>query len=256
MSNEQSVMRTSLRASVLQTVASNLRRERGIVALFECARVYLTKQGDLPEERELLIGAVAGNRLGRWGEPTEHPVDFFDAKGLLEDVFERCSAAIDFKPGDEYAFLRGATAKLLARTEAIGVLGQVHPQVAARFEINVPVFLFEVDVAGVLPALKAGPRYSQLSRFPAVLQDISLLLDASVGAADVTRAIASSALVSDAKLFDLYEGPELPQGKKSLAYKVQFQSLEKTLTDAEVAEARGRIVRRLQHEFGAELRGA
>ena len=84
---------------------------------------------------------------------------------------------------------------------------------------------------------------------------MALLVDASVAAARVTEVIASSALVTQATLFDVYEGAPLPEGKRSLAYAVHFQALDKTLTDHEVADARGRIVRRLQHEFGAELRG-
>jgi phenylalanyl-tRNA synthetase beta chain len=95
-----------------------------------------------------------------------------------------------------------------------------------------------------------------MSRFPAVTQDLALLVDASVPAAKVTQAIAGSALVTQATLFDVYEGAPLPAGKRSLAYAVHFQSLEKTLTEQEVADARKRIIRRLEHEFGAELRGA
>jgi phenylalanyl-tRNA synthetase beta chain len=256
MNSEQSVMRTSLRASVLQTVASNLRRERGTVAVFEVSRVYLSDAGDLPEEREVLIGAVAGHRAGRWGEPTSEPVDYYDAKGLLEETFERAGAAVSFSTGEEYALLRGRTAALTAAGERAGVLGQVHPAVASQFEIDSPVFLFELDVARLLPVVEARVQHRPQSRFPAVIQDLALLVDASVPAARVTEAIAGSALVADVKLFDVYEGGSLPEGKRSLAYQVHFQSLEKTLTDAEVADARRRIVRRLEHELGAELRGA
>ena len=256
MSSEQSVMRTSLRASVLQTLAANLRRERGSVALFECARAYLSLPDELPEEREILIGAVGGARLGRWGAPAGEPLDLFDAKGLLEEVFERAGLAVEFRAGAEYALLRGRTAELLAAGERAGVLGQVHPQVAAYFEIDGPVFLFEVDVARLQPALLPAARHKPISRFPAVIQDIALLVDASVPAAQVTELLASSALVAEARLFDVYEGPPLPAGKRSLAYAVHFQSLEKTLTDAEVADARRRLIGRLEHELGAELRGA
>lgn len=252
---QQSVMRTSLRANVLQTIASNLRRERGAVAIFEAARAYMTQAGDLPQEREVIVGAVAGQRHGRWGEPTDEPLDFYDAKGLLEDAFERTGAVVEFRSADEYGLLRGRTAAILAGEAQAGVLGQVHPQVASQFDIAGPVFLFEVDVEKLLPAVEDAVRYRPLSRFPAVIQDIALLVDASVPAAQVTRAIASSSLVARATLFDVYEGDPLPPGKKSLAYAVHFQSLEKTLTEEEVADARNRIVRRLQHEVGAELRG-
>jgi phenylalanyl-tRNA synthetase beta chain len=253
---EQSVMRTSLRASVLQAVASNLRRERGTVAIFEAARAYMTLQGELPQERELLVGAVAGSRQGRWGEPTADEVDFYDAKGLLEETFERIGASVSFDAADEYALLRGRTAGISANGERAGVLGQVHPQVASQFDISGPVYLFEIDVDKLLPAVKGIVVHQPMSRFPAVTQDIALLVDASVPAEKVTNAIASSSLVSQATLFDVYEGPPLPGGKRSLAYAVHFQSMDKTLTDKEVADARDRIVRRLQHEVGAELRGA
>jgi phenylalanyl-tRNA synthetase beta chain len=253
---EQSVMRTSLRASVLQAVASNLRRERGTVAIFEAARAYMTLQGELPQERELIVGAVAGVRHGRWGEPTSEEADFYDAKGLLEETFERIGASVSFEAAEEYALLKGRTAAIMAKGERSGVIGQVHPQVAAQFEINAPVFLFEVDVEKLLVAVQGTVRHQPMSRFPAVIQDLALLVDASVPAAKVTQAIATSALVTQATLFDVYEGAPLPEGKRSLAYAVHFQSLEKTLTDQDVADARKRIIRRLEHEFGAELRGA
>ncbi len=252
---EQSVMRTSLRASLLQAVASNLRRERGMVAIFEAARAYMTLEGELPQERELVVGAVAGMRQGRWGEPTADEADYFDAKGMLDETFERIGASVSFEVTEEYALLRGHTAAIAVNGEYAGVLGQVHPQVAAQFEISVPVYLFELDVEKLLPAVQGTVRHQTMSRFPAVMQDLALLVDTSVPAARVTQAIASSALVAQATLFDVYEGPPLPEGKRSLAYAVHFQSLEKTLTDQEVADARGRIVRRLQHEVGAELRG-
>jgi phenylalanyl-tRNA synthetase beta chain len=236
-------------------VSSNLRRERGTVALFEAARAYMTIEGDLPQERELLVGAVAGVRRGRWGEPTSDETDIYDAQGLLEDTFERIGATVSFEAAEEYALLRGSTAEITADGVRAGVLGQVHPQVASQFEISGPVFLFELDVEKLLPAMHGTVRHQAMSRFPAVMQDLALLVDLSVPAAKVTQAIASSALVAQATLFDVYEGPPLPEGKRSLAYAVHFQSLEKTLTDQEVADARGRIVRRLQHEVGAELRG-
>ena len=162
---------------------------------------------------------------------------------------------MSFEAADEYALLHGRSAAILAGKECAGVFGQVHPQVASQFEIDVPVFLFEVDVEKLLAVVKTQVRHQPISRFPAVIQDLALLVDVSVAAARVTDAIAGSALVTQATLFDVYEGAPLPEGKRSLAYAVHFQALDKTLTEQEVADARKRIVRRLEHEFGAELRG-
>ncbi len=256
MSSEQVVMRTSLRHSLLQTVASNLRRERGTVAVFECARVFLSQSDGLPEERQVMVGAVGGNRLGRWGEPTIEPVDFFDAKGLLEETFERCGAHVEFCAGEDYGLLRSRTARLEAAGQSVGVLGQVHPQTAAAFEIDTPVFLFEVDIDQLLPAIDPSSRFRSLSRFPSVMQDIALLVGADVPAARVQELIAASNLVAEAQLFDVFEGAPLPEGKRSLAFAVHFQAPDRTLTEKDVADARQRIIRRLQHELGAELRGA
>jgi len=256
MSSEAVVLRPSLRASVLQTAAANLRFDKRHLALFESARIFLSREGDLPEERERLTGVVCGRRTGRWGEPTDEWVDFFDAKGLLDEIFERVRARVEFRPVEEFALLRGHTAAIVVNGEEAGVLGQVHPQVAAGFDLPGPAFLFDIDIERLLPAVQAQVSHAPLSRFPAVIQDIAVTVDADVPAARVHQIIASSSLVTRADLFDVYEGAPLPKGKRSLAYAVHFQSPDRTLTDDEVADARRRIVRRLEREVGAELRGS
>jgi phenylalanyl-tRNA synthetase beta chain len=256
MSSEQAVMRTTLRASVLESAASNLRHERAPVALFESGRAYFSRPGDLPDERELIVGALAGVRTGRWGEPLDEPVDFFDAKGLLEDVLERAGAEVEFRGDEEYGLLRGRTASLYAGGQRVGTLGQVLPQVASRFEIGGPAFLFELDIAALVPGVRPRVRHRPLSRFPEVIQDVALLVDNSVPAAKVASIIEANPLVARVNLFDVYEGAPLAAGKRSLAFAVHFQAPDRTLTDSEVADARRRIVRRLENEAGAELRGA
>jgi phenylalanyl-tRNA synthetase beta chain len=255
LNKEESLMRTSLRASLLRTVASNLRRERGSVAVFEAARVYMTHPDELPDEREVIVGAVAGTRLGRWGEPSSGAIDFFDAKGMLEEIFERCGASVSFHSGADFGLLRGNTAEIVAADARAGSLGQVHPAIAGQFEIGVPVFLFELDIEKLLPAIRTHVRYEPISRYPAVMQDIAVLVEKTVPASRVSEIISAGSLVTKATLFDVYEGAPLPPGKRSLAYAVQFQSSEKTLTEQEVADARRRIIRRLEHDLGAELRG-
>ena len=255
MSSEQVVMRSSLRASVLATAAANLRRERGGVALFECARTYVSNPDDLPDERETVVAVIAGLRVGRWGNPLEDAVDFFDAKGMIEDAFERCGLAVEFRAGEDYGLLRGSTATIWAGDDQVGALGQVHPQVAAGFDLAGDVFLCELDVARLLPALQEQ-KHSPISRFPAVIQDLALLADAALPAARVAATIAAGDLVAEARLFDVYEGPPLPAGKRSLAYAVSFQAADRTLTEAEVTAARRDLVGRLERELGVELRGS
>jgi phenylalanyl-tRNA synthetase beta chain len=255
MSSEQAELRTSLRASVLATLANNLRFQSEEIGVFECARVYLPREGDLPEEREHLVAALAGRRLGRWGEATAESVDFFDAKGRLEEVLEQLRVAPSFRPIEEHGLVRGRTAELVAGEERLGVLGQVQPSAAASFAIEAPVFLFELDVERLLAALAGRVRHAPLSRFPVAIQDLALLVAREVPAAKVAAIIESSALVVKAQLFDVYEGESLPAGKRSLAFAVHFQAPDRTLTEREVGEGRERLLRRLAHEVGAELRG-
>jgi phenylalanyl-tRNA synthetase beta chain len=198
---------------------------------------------------------MGGVRTGRWGEPLTEPVDFFDLKGCLEEIFERTGVGVEFRSDDEYGLLRGSTAGVYAGDERVGVIGQVHPRVASRFAIEGGAYLFEVDVGRLVPFVGQSVRHRPLSRFPEVTQDIAVLVEASVSAAKVRQLIESTALVTQARLFDVYEGAPLPEGKRSFAFAVHFQSPDKTLTDADVADARRRIVRRLEHELGAELRG-
>ncbi len=256
MSSEQVVMRSSLRASVLATVAQNQRFGRGLVGIFESGRVYLSREGELPEEREHVVGAIAGKRLGRWGELAGEDADFFDAKGVVEEMLSRCGIHADFRPAEEHAMLRGRTAAIVAGGEQVGVLGQVHPRVADGLGISGPAFLFEIDVEDVLERLPGVVHHEPVSRFPAVIQDLAVIVDTSVPAAKVALLIKSSALVSDARLFDVYDGAPLAAGKRSLAYQVYFQARDRTLTEGEAADARRRIVRRLERELGAELRGS
>jgi phenylalanyl-tRNA synthetase beta chain len=256
MSRQQEYLRTTLRASLLETLAANLRhRQAGIVAFFETARIYLPRPDDLPLEAERLVGVVSGARPDRWGHPSEAPIDLFDAKAYLDFLFERLSLNPAYEDADDFALLPGRSAEVRQDGQRLGVLGQVHPRVATAFDIQQDVFLFELDLEALLPHTGKPRRYQPLSRFPAVEEDIAVVVDDGVTAAQVRAIIESSSLVQRATLFDVYTGPPVPSGKKSLAFSVAYQSFEHTLTDAEVQRERRRILDRLSHQVGAELRG-
>jgi phenylalanyl-tRNA synthetase beta chain len=267
-SSEHEVMRTTLRASLLDAVASNLRFQKGELAIFETARVYhrrtdgegagergeSSRAARLPEEREHVAGAITGMRLDRWGRPGAESVDFFDAKAYICELLEGLNVAAEFVAGNEYAFAPGRTAEIRAGGDRIGVLGQVHPDVAASFDIDQDVYLFDITLDDVLAQAGGQRKMSPVPRFPAVEQDLALLVDERVPAGDVQRAIASSALVREARMFDVYRGGQVPPGKKSIAFAVAYQSPDHTLTDDEVAHTQRRLLERLRREFGAEQR--
>lgn len=255
LSHQQEYLRTTLRASLLETLASNLRHRQGRIALFEVARVYLPRAEELPQEVESLAGVVTGDQPDRWGQPRGEPVDLYDAKAYLEFLFDRLGLAIGYQDGEGSALVPGRTAEVRLDGQRVGLVGQVHPEVAAAFDIEQDVYLFEVNLESLVPQVGKPHLYQPLSRFPAVEEDIAIVVDEGVTAARVQAIIEAFPLVQRAALFDVYTGPPVPAGKKSLAYSIAYQSLDHTLSDAEVNRERRRILERLSREVGAALRG-
>ena len=255
-SADHEYLRPVLRASLLQTLASNVRRREGEIALFEAARAFLPEaEGRQPAEQEHVVGVVTGRREDRWGRPSGEAVDFFDAKGYLEAAFASLGIVVSFKQANAYSLVPGRTAELLVDGRKAGTIGQVHPSVAQHFDIDQDVYLFELVLDELLPSLEGRRAYETVTRFPPVIQDIALVVDRQLPAEDVRRLIESHDLVRRAQLFDVYEGDPIASGKKSLAFSVTYQSPDHTLTDEEVAKAQQAILGRLKNELGAELRG-
>jgi phenylalanyl-tRNA synthetase beta chain len=254
MSQQQEYLRTTLRASLLETLASNLRHRQGRIALFEVARAYLPRPDDLPQEVESLAGAVTGDRSDRWGQPRGEPVTLYDAKAYLEFLFDRLGLTVTYHDGEDFALVPGRTAEARLDGQKVGLVGQVHPRVAAAFDIEQDVYLFEVNLDALVPQMGKPRLYQPLSRFPAVEEDIAIVVDEGVTAAQVQAIIESFPLVQRAALFDVYTEAPVPAGKKSLAYSVAYQSLDHTLSEAEVNRERRRILDRLKGQVGAVLR--
>ncbi len=266
-SADHEYLRPTLRASVLQTLASNLRFQQGEVAIFETARTYqrpderLPQSGEpigaerLPDEREQVIGAVTGRRLDRWGRPGDETLDFFDAKAYLEDLLRALGVSAEYVPVNEYGFVPGRTAEVRVADTRVGVIGQVHPDVAAAFEIEQEAFVFDLTLDALLPFTGDRPKAHTVSRFPAVEQDLALIVDRETPAGALLQVIRSAALVREVRVFDVYMGDQVPPGKKSLAFSLLYQSDDHTLTDEEVARAQRKLIERLRRDFSAELRG-
>jgi phenylalanyl-tRNA synthetase beta chain len=179
---------------------------------------------------------------------------FEDAKGYVEYLCRKLGISESYSASEEFGLIPGRTGVITVGDERVGVLGQVHPQVTAAWDIEQDVYLFEIDLEALLPHVDGVKRYRQIHRFPPVVEDLAVIVDDTVPAARVKTAIESFSLVREAALFDIYTGTPVPTGKKSLAFSVTYQSADYTLTDAEVERERNRIVNRLQGELGAELR--
>ncbi len=255
-----SVLRTHLLPSVLRAVRANRARQAERVALYEVSRVF---QGgtDRPEawhEREPLQAVAAISDSGGddlWGSG-DVPV-FFRAKGTGERLLAELGRRPEFRAGSDEPFLHpGAAGELRVQGRLVACVGELHPETAAHFEIDVPTAVLVVDL-DALDGLAPEPRrYQEVSRHPRVRRDLALLVDAGTPAGELLQAVRKKAGASlhSVHLFDRYEGRGVPEGKLSLAFRMHFQRTDRTLTDAEVAQAIERVVQVLSERFGAELR--
>ncbi len=254
MSAERTLLRTTLRPGLLDTYAANRRHQRGPIGLFEVGRLFLPRDGDLPLERTL-AAALYGGPLAP-AAPGAEPrlLDFFDAKAIVQALAAAMRLDLDYEPSEDPALVPGHAAALRLDGDSVGLLGQVHPDVCARFEIDDEVYLFELDLDALASRPRPAPRFVEPSRFPAVAEDLAVVVDEATPAAAVERVLLRQKLVESAALFDVYAGAPIPEGKKSLAFAINYRAPDRTLTEAEVARARTGIVRLLQKELGASIR--
>jgi len=254
MTLEQEYLRPNLRANLLATLASNRKHEAGGIRLFEMGKVYLPRPNDLPEEPEILCGLMSGSRMERSWHGGDDLFNFYDARGVVEALLAHLGVKADFEEAsDETLHLVKQTA-ILVSGDRLGVISELHPRVLAAFEISEAVCLFEINLARLLPFTAGHRVYQPVPRFPAVERDVALVLDERVSHARVQEIIKGFPLVARVTIFDAYWGKQIPAGKKSLAYRIVFQSPAHTLTDDEVDEVQQQILDRLSREFGASLR--
>ncbi len=256
-SSDRELMRPTLRHSILETVARNLNAGAEQVAIFEAARAFIPVRESgrvLPEEHEQVTGALAGFEVDRWSRATARRLDFFDAKGALEAALGALGVTTTYASHDEYGMLPGHVARLEANGEPFGTLGEVHPDTLDAFGIDQPVLLFEIELARLLPHLPRRRATKSLSRFPAVTQDLAVVVDDATTAGALQAIIEQSSLVVSASVFDVFKGGRLPAGKKSVALSIRYQAADRTLTSDDANKEQARILKRFEREFGAEQR--
>ncbi len=259
LSAEQDLLRTTLRASLLEVAAQHQRQGESAVRLFEVGRVFLPRPGELPEERETVAIVLAGER-GQisWAAPPAE-ADLFDLKGIVEELFRRLGVeGAGWERGEDPHLLPGTCAVARRGGEILAVVGEVHPQVAARFDFRTRAFLAEADVLRLMGAARA-PNFQivPIARFPAVRRDLAIVVREGVPAADLEATLreAGEGLVAEVRLFDAYRGDRIAAGRVSYAYALSYQAPDRTLTDAEVDLVQDRIVAALRSRFLATLRG-
>jgi phenylalanyl-tRNA synthetase beta chain len=253
-SADEPYLRRSIIPNLLQALARTMARGARSVALFEIGHVF--HPADPVDEREVVTVALAG--LADEGLYSEsRSFDFFDGKGALEALLS--GLAIDDwwladASGRPLHPARSATVEIGG--QPAGVIGELHPRVAQRLDLPARVAIFELDVASLARNAPRRTTYRDIPRYPPIRRDLAFILDASTPAADVRSALeqAGGELVGSVLLFDVFEGPPLSAGQRSLAFSIDFRAADRTLTDEEADRAVAAMVERLSRDFGATLR--
>lgn len=254
-SADLAVMRTSLMPGLVRALAHNTARQQHRVRLFETGLRFLPGADGL-EQRPTLAALITGRRQPESWTESGDLVDFYDLKGDLESLLD-LTAAPDrfvFRAGERTGLHPGQTAVLEREGRAVGVIGTLHPQLQAKFDLAQPVYLFEVDLAVLLDA--ALPAFKELSRYPEVRRDLALLVDKSVSAGELLANVreAAGTYLTDLRLFDVYEGKGIDPKRKSLALGLTFRDSSRTLSDQDVNKSVDQVIDLLIKTYNAELR--
>ncbi len=255
LSPEMSVLRTTLTPGLLENAQHNRNHQIDTIALFEIGGVFVDN-GEV-KEPECVAGVLAGQvGEGVYSDPYRPP-DFFDIKGLVEGMLEVCGI-VDWtlQNTDTPTFHPGRNAEVLVNDKRIGVFGEVHPEVLENYDLPYKAYLFEFDLEGFADAATFTKRFEPISIYPKVARDLAIVVDKEILSDMPTELIytAGGDSVDSVRLFDVYEGEQVPEGKKSLAYTITYHSATETLTDKAVNALHDEVVKRLNRELGAELR--
>jgi phenylalanyl-tRNA synthetase beta chain len=257
--SQMDVMRSSLISGLVSNLTTNRKRQQNRVRVFELGRCFNYREKDAPGDEvpgfhqpRRLAALAAGTALPeQWGEAARM-VDFFDLKGDLEALF--APRALTFAPVSVPALHPGRAASVLLEGRDIGVIGEIHPILVQRFELGTAPVVFEVDLDAALST--QCPSTCEISRMPAVLRDLALVVPADVSAERVLNALRETAPVTvrEIVLFDVYQGKGIESGCKSLAFRISMQDTQRTLEDAEVDEAISGLLRHVERTVGGRLR--
>lgn len=243
---DTSVMRTTALPSILEILSKNYNNRNERAYLYELAREYIPTEDDkLPIEKNKLIGGFYGMS------------DFFELKGIIEEAFDDLSIyGYDVAASSqEYSYHPGRCAVLTISGEKIGVLGELHPQVAENYGIGERIYAFELDADLLFKYAATNKQYTPLPKFPAVTRDIAVICDEDIPVLTLEKAMRKSAgaMLESVKLFDVYQGEQIEKGKKNVAFRLTMRSHNETLTDEHANSIMKKIIKALEGE-GAALR--
>lgn len=256
---DQDILRTTLIPGLLGNVATNNNRAESL-KIFEIGRVFIRSDASqpLPDEKVRVSGVFSGIRTSIGWAQKQEEIDFYDLKGILENVFNVLGIVYEFRPCDTIPFFHpGETAGIYAGEQAIGMAGKLHPDVIENFHLDKDrIYIFELFLENLVEKNSLDRVYCSLPKFPAVHRDLAVVVPASIQASEVEAAIleAGKPLLTSIMLFDRYVGPQISAGAVGLTYSLTYRSLERTLTDDEVTSIHHRIIDHLHSRLGVVLR--
>ncbi len=258
-SDDMTTMRPSLLPGLLKSLSYNLNRQMRNVRLFELGRIFVNyRENQLPDQPYALSAVLTGQRRYPAWDGSEQPIDFYDLKGILEQLFEKIFLdKIQFILYDDFkVFSKHETIAVKVNGEFVGLCGLLNTDICSRFDIEKPVYALELNADLLMKATHFKRHYKPVSRYPVSERDMALVMDNETPAADVLQFVKKSGgeLLQDVFIFDVYSGEHIPEGKKSLAIRMRFQAFDRTLNDEEVDRIFDRIIEESKNKFSATLR--
>lgn len=258
LAEEFSALRQELIPNLIDSFAFNWDRGNGPLAGFEIGRVFW-RNGEGYQEADRVGGILGGNATRNDWQKQSHPLDWYAAKGILEGIFQRSGLTVEYRADNSHESLHpGRTASLWVDGEALGVFGQLHPRVRRDRDLPDEVYIFELHLDVMMAAVERQglATYQAFSTFPASDRDIAFFCPMAVSVGELNSAIAQAAgdLLEDVQLFDDYRGEGVPEGQRSLAFRLIYRASDRTLTEAEVETAHQNVREQLQKQFAVNLR--
>ncbi|MGF1524902.1 MAG: phenylalanine--tRNA ligase subunit beta [Leptolyngbyaceae cyanobacterium] len=260
---EYSALRTDLIDGLMEAFKFNLEQGNGPLNGFEIGRIF-RMDGDAPQESEVIGGILGGDaRQGQWvnsGRPT--PLSWFEAKGILESIFQRLGLSVDYRPDNEDSRLHpGRTASLWVRGRLrLGTFGQLHPQLRQEQSLPEAIYVFQLNWSALVTCLATSKqkavKFSAYSTFPASDRDLAFYAPVSISVADLEKVMTKTGgkILSSVTLFDEYQGESVPEGQRSLAFRLVYRAADKTLTDGDIDPVHQKVRAALEKQFKVSLR--
>jgi len=259
-SEEQAVMRTSLVPGMLETVRRNLNQKNINLKLFEIGKVFLNhSNAPLPKERETLILVWTGAALPESWQQPERTCDFYDLKGIIESLMHRLHIKkVSFvKPEkmDSNYYRPGYVAQIEVKKNSIGMTGEIHPDVLQNYQIRQPVYVCEIDYETLYHLIPENIIARPMPRFPSTFRDMTLILDRNIQAESIINVMraCNEKLLADIQVFSVYDGDPIPSGKKSMSFRITYQSWDETLKDEKINQIHTEIGKTVIKTFQADL---